>query len=71
MVPRTQGKQELYYCDGHSKMGDEFCDQKTIPRAVIDEAVYTYFERRGVDSDPAQESPALAENNQRRSSVPS
>lgn len=55
MVPRTQGKQQLYYCDGHSKMGDEFCDQKTIPRAVIDEAVYSYFEQVGLDVEATRQ----------------
>ena len=55
MVPRTHGKQQLYYCDGHSKMGDEFCDQKTISRAPIDEAVYRYFEQVGLDVDATRQ----------------
>src|SRR5215216_2341515 len=36
MVPRTQGKNEYYYCHQHSSLGDEFCSMTDVRRALID-----------------------------------
>jgi hypothetical protein len=49
IVTRTNGGYELYYCNGRSKLGKEFCDMPHIRRAVIDTAVYSYFESVGLD----------------------
>jgi site-specific DNA recombinase len=49
MVPRTNGGYELYYCDNRWKREKGFCNMKTVRRAVIDSAVYGYFEQVGLD----------------------
>lgn len=51
IVPRTNGGYEMYYCNGRSKMGVEFCDLPHLRRAVIDSAVFSYFEQVGLDID--------------------
>lgn len=56
MVPRTtKGDNERYYCDGHSKLGDDFCNQKPIARELIDTAVYAYFESVGLDIEATRQ----------------
>jgi site-specific DNA recombinase len=49
MVPRTNGGYELYYCDNRWKREPGFCNMKTVRRAVVDNAVFNYFERVGLD----------------------
>jgi hypothetical protein len=49
MVPRTNGGYEMYYCNGRSKLGKEFCPTPHLRRADIDGPVYRYFERVGLD----------------------
>jgi hypothetical protein len=49
IVPRTNGGYEMYYCNGRSKFGKDFCPTPHIRRRAIDEAVYRYFERVGLD----------------------
>lgn len=49
MVPRTRGGYELYYCDNRWKREPGFCNMKTVRRAVVDGAVYDYFEKVGLD----------------------
>lgn len=49
MIARTRDGYELYYCDGNAKFGREFCEMPAVRRVLIDEAVYSYFERVGLD----------------------
>jgi DNA invertase Pin-like site-specific DNA recombinase len=49
MVPRTNGGHEYYYCNGHQKLGADFCSMTSIRRADVDGAVYRYFEQVGLD----------------------
>ena len=52
MVPRTKTRpywQEYYCCTGHIQLGDEYCEQGCVRRAVVDTAVYSYFEQVGLD----------------------
>jgi DNA invertase Pin-like site-specific DNA recombinase len=49
VVPRTNGGYEMYYCNGRSKMRVEFCDLPHLRRAVVDSAVFSYFEQVGLD----------------------
>jgi len=49
MVPRTNGGYQMYYCNGRSKLGPDFCDMPHLRRADIDQAVYRYFEQVGLD----------------------
>jgi site-specific DNA recombinase len=50
MVPRTRPDWSYYYCNGHSKLGPDFCSmEKAIRRQDIDEAVLDYFERVALD----------------------
>jgi DNA invertase Pin-like site-specific DNA recombinase len=49
IVPRTNGGYQLYYCNGRSKLGVEHCSMPYVRRALIDNAVYRYFERVGLD----------------------
>jgi hypothetical protein len=55
MIPRTRDGYELYYCEGHAKHGSEFCPQGAVRRAVIDTAVYDYFERVGLDVEATRQ----------------
>jgi hypothetical protein len=49
MVPRTNGGYQMYYCNGRSKLGRDFCDMPHLRRADIDQAVYRYFEQVALD----------------------
>jgi DNA invertase Pin-like site-specific DNA recombinase len=60
IVPRTNGGYEMYYCNGRSKMGVAFCDLPHLRRAVIDSAVFSYFEQVGLDIDATREQLAEA-----------
>jgi site-specific DNA recombinase len=64
MVPRTRPDWEYYYCNGRSTFGREFCDGPNIGRDVIDTAVYTYFEKIGLDVEATRQQ--LAESRDRK-----
>src|SRR4051794_2349261 len=49
MVPRTNGGYQMYYCNGRSKLGSEFCYMPHLRRADVDGAVYRYFEQVALD----------------------
>lgn len=49
MVPRTNGGYEMYYCNGRSKLGKDYCSTPHLRRADIDLAVYNYFEQVALD----------------------
>lgn len=64
IVPRTNGGYEMYYCNGRSTFGREHCDVPHIRRAVIDSAVYRYFEQVGLDVEASRQ--AIAEASERK-----
>jgi DNA invertase Pin-like site-specific DNA recombinase len=55
IVPRTNGGYEMYYCNGRSKMGVEFCNLPHLRRAVVDSAVFSHFEQVGLDVEATRE----------------
>jgi DNA invertase Pin-like site-specific DNA recombinase len=60
MVPRTNGGYEMYYCNGRSKLGRDFCSTPHLRRVDIDSAVYRYFEQVGLDVEETRRSIAEA-----------
>jgi site-specific DNA recombinase len=55
IVPRTNGGYEMYYCNGRSKLGRDYCDMPHIRRVDIDSAVYRYFEQVGLDIEATRQ----------------
>jgi Recombinase/Recombinase zinc beta ribbon domain len=64
ITPRTNGGYELYYCNGRSKFGVDHCAMPYMRRALIDSAVYRYFERVGLDVEATRAQ--LTDERQRR-----
>ena len=60
MVPRTDHGQQRYYCDLHSKLGNEHCTMLDLLRVDVDTAVYSYFERVGLDQEATRQQVAGA-----------
>jgi hypothetical protein len=60
MVPRTNGGYQLYYCNGRSKLGRDFCSMPTLRRVDIDSAVFRYFGQVGLDVEETRRSIAEA-----------
>ena len=57
MVPitRVKRKQAYYGCNGHIQLGDDYCKQGYVQRADVDEAVYDYFAKVGLDVEATRE----------------
>jgi site-specific DNA recombinase len=55
MVPRTNGGYQMYYCNGRSKLGRDFCDMPHLRRRDIDESVYRYFEQVALDVEATRQ----------------
>jgi DNA invertase Pin-like site-specific DNA recombinase len=49
MIPRSHGDHESYACNGRYRHGADYCDQATVPRRIVDQAIYDEFERRWLD----------------------
>lgn len=64
MVPRTNGGYEMYYCNGRSKLGRDFCDMPHIRRVDVDSAVFRYFQQVGLDVEATRQ--AIAEARDRK-----
>jgi site-specific DNA recombinase len=60
MVPRTNGSYQMYYCNGRSKLGRDYCDMPHVRRVEIDSAVYRYFEQVGLDIEATRQTLAEA-----------
>jgi hypothetical protein len=50
----------MYYCNGCSKRGRDFCSMPTLRRVDIDSAVFRYFEQVGLDVEETRRSIAEA-----------
>jgi Recombinase zinc beta ribbon domain len=64
ITPRTNGGYEVYYCNGRSKFGVDHCAMPYMRRALIDNAVYRYVERVGLDFEATRAQ--LTDERQRR-----
>jgi DNA invertase Pin-like site-specific DNA recombinase len=62
IVPRTNGGYEMYYCNGRSKLGLDFCNMPHVRRADIDGAVYRYFEQVALDVEATRQTIFNARN---------
>lgn len=49
MCPRTNKGTETYYCLVHSRLGNEECTMLDVRREDVDSAVFSYFEKVGLD----------------------
>ena len=70
MVPRTNGGYQMYYCNGRSKLGRDFCEMPHVRRRDIDEAVYRYFEQVALDVEATRRTIAEARDRSSRRSEP-
>jgi hypothetical protein len=55
VIDKTEGRAETYICIGRRDHGPEFCDQPSVRRTLIDEALLGQLTSRYLDLDGARE----------------